>query len=94
MIEIVLWLIAFAAIVFFCYTRWESSVSRGVDKVLPAVMKSHGDNRLVWSLALGVLGATTLVRPVDILLTVILIGILALVGKKIACWAMDRANFH
>jgi hypothetical protein len=94
MTEIVIWLIAFALILFFSLKRWEVSVSPGLDKVLPRLIKSDDDNRWVWSLALAILGATTLVRPVDMLLTVILIGILAWIGKKLACWAMDRVDFH
>ncbi|MFY0991531.1 hypothetical protein [Halomonas sp. C05BenzN] len=87
-----IWLIAFVAILFLCYHRWDTSVSPGLDKVLPAVMKTHGDNRLVWSLALAVLGATTLVRPVDMLLTVIVIALLVLVGRKLAGWAMNKVD--
>ncbi|MDI5933923.1 hypothetical protein [Halomonas kalidii] len=87
-----IWLIAFAAILFLCFSRWESSVSPGLDRLLPAVMKTHGDNRLVWSLALAVLGATTLVRPVDMLLTAIVIALLVLVGRKLAGWAMNKVD--
>ncbi|PMR75482.1 hypothetical protein [Billgrantia endophytica] len=94
MIEIVIWLIAFALILFYCIKYWESSVSTGLSKVIPSILKSDDENRWVWGLALAVLGATTLVRPVDMLLTAIVIAIVVLVGKKIACWAMDRAKFH
>ncbi|WP_372609657.1 hypothetical protein [Halomonas sp.] len=92
MVEAVIWLIAFVAILFLCYARWEASVSPGLDKVMPAVMATRGENRLVWSLALAVLGATTLVRPVDILLIVILLGLVGLIGMKLLSWATRKAN--
>ncbi|RCV89786.1 hypothetical protein [Billgrantia montanilacus] len=94
MTEIVIWLIAFVLILFFSIKQWDASVSAGLNKVLPRLIKSNDDNCWVWSVALAVLGATTLVRPVDMLLTVIVIAILALIAKKVAGWAMDRANFH
>ncbi|EWH01758.1 hypothetical protein [Halomonas sp. BC04] len=94
MTEIVIWLIAFALILFFSIKQWDASVSAGLDKVLPRIIKSGDDNRWVWSVALAILGATTLVRPVDMLLTVIVIAILALIARKVVCWAMSRANFH
>ncbi|WP_163558851.1 hypothetical protein [Halomonas sp. NO4] len=94
MTEIVIWLIAFALILFFSIRRWESSVSPGLDKVLPRVIKHDDDNRVVWSLALAILGATTLVRPVDILMIAILIGIVVLIAGKLTGWAMNKADFH
>lgn len=93
MTEIVIWLIAFAAILVFSMLRWDS-VSPGLDRVLPGPLKSRGDNAVVWSLALAVLGATTLVRPVDILLTVILITIVGLVIAKLASLASGKLDSH
>jgi hypothetical protein len=94
MTEIVIWLIAFALILYFSLQMWETSVSAGLNKVMPRVIKSGDDNRWVWSLALAVLGATTLVRPIDMLLTVIVIAVLGLIAKKVTEWAMGKANFH
>ncbi|NIC07812.1 hypothetical protein [Billgrantia bachuensis] len=90
----VIWLIAFALILFFSLRMWESSVSAGLNKVVPRAIKSDDDNRWVWSVALAILGATTLVRPIDMLLTAIVIAVLVLIVKKVAGWAMDRAHFH
>lgn len=94
MTEIVIWLLAFVLILFFSLKGWETSVSAGLDKVLPRAIKHDDDNRVVWSLALAILGATALVRPVDILLIAILLGILAVIARKLSAWAMDKANFH
>ncbi len=93
MIQVVIWLIAFTAILVLSFKRWES-VSPALDKALPEAMKSRGDNAAVWSLALAILGATTLVRPVEILLTVILIGLVGLIGAKVAGWASSKVDHH
>ncbi|ERS89023.1 hypothetical protein [Halomonas sp. PBN3] len=93
MAQVVIWLIAFAAILALALKRWPS-LSASLDCLLPRAMKTDGDNALVWSLALAVLGATTIVRPVDVLLTAILLGVLALVAVKLGGWAMDKVDLH
>nr|WP_298250203.1 hypothetical protein [uncultured Halomonas sp.] len=93
MTEVVIWLIAFAAILVLSLKRWPS-LSASLDGMLPQPMKTGGDNSVVWSLALAVLGATTLVRPVDVLMTVIVLCILALVAVKLGGWAMNKVDLH
>ncbi|HIX60904.1 MAG TPA: hypothetical protein H9854_01525 [Candidatus Halomonas stercoripullorum] len=93
MTEIVLWLIAFALILYYSIKLWETKVSAGLNKVMPRVIKNGDENRWVWSLALATLGATTLVRPIDILLTVILLVIAGLIAWKVTSWAMSNVNF-
>lgn len=80
----VIWVIAFAVIFYLANKRWNDGVSQGVDKMLTAMLKSHGKNRYIWVAAIAVLGATALVRPVDVLLVVILLAIIALVVAKVA----------
>ncbi|MCK2183683.1 hypothetical protein [Halomonas getboli] len=89
----VIWLIAFAVILFLCLSRWEATVSSALDKLMPSVLRSE-DDRWVWSPAIAVLGATAIVRPVDLLLTLVIIGLIVLIGSKLVCWAMRKANFH
>ena len=93
MTEIVLWLIAFALILYYSIKLWETKVSAGLNKVMPRVIKSGEENRRGWSPALATLGATTLVRPIDILLTVILLVIAGLIAWKVTSWAMSNVNF-
>lgn len=93
MIQVVLWLLAFAAILFLTFKYWDTA-SPALDRVLPELLKSHGDNRTLWGLTLAVLGATVLVRPVDILLTLVLAVIIGLVGWKLAGWAMNKVDLH
>ncbi|CAH1041572.1 hypothetical protein [Halomonas sp. TD01] len=87
-----IWVIAFVLIAYFANKRWDSSVSQGLDKMLPEVLKTHGENRYLWVVALAVLGATTLVRPVDILLVVILLTIIGLIIAKLANWASNKVT--
>jgi hypothetical protein len=88
----VIWVIAFVLILYFANKRWDNGVSRGLDKVLPGVMKSHGENRALWVGALAVLGATTLVRPIDVLLVGILLAIIGLIVGKLASLAAGKAS--
>ncbi|WP_404377142.1 hypothetical protein [Vreelandella aquamarina] len=85
-----IWVIAFVLIAYFANKRWEHGFSQGLDKVLPSVMKTHGENRYLWVVALAVLGATTLIRPVDVLLVTILLAVIALVVVKVASCASSK----
>ncbi|XKE44274.1 hypothetical protein LG302_12930 [Halomonas organivorans] len=87
----VIWLIAFAVILFLCLNRWEASVSGALDALLPAVLRSE-DDRWVWCPAIAVLVATAIVQPVDLLFTLILIGLIAFIGGKLVCWALRKAH--
>jgi len=87
-----IWVIAFVLIAYFANKRWESGVSQGLDKMLPEVLKSHGDNRYLWVAALAVLGATTLIRPVDVLLVAILLAVIGFIIVKLANWASSMAH--
>ncbi|CAM4176518.1 hypothetical protein VRRI112168_16850 [Vreelandella rituensis] len=89
---LLIWVIAFALILYFTYARWDKGVSQGLDKMLPAVLKSHGESRLMWALVLAVLGATTLVRPVDILLVVLLLAIIGVIVVKLASWLAGKST--
>ncbi|SEM50100.1 hypothetical protein [Halomonas caseinilytica] len=93
MLVTLIWVIAFAVILMLCLKRWEASVSGVLDKLLPDILRSE-DDRWVWCPAIAVLGATAIVSPVDMLLTLLIIALLALVGGKLVCWAMKKVDFH
>src|SRR5690554_3393589 len=93
MTQVVIWLIAFVLILALTFKRWDS-ISPALDRALPDVLKSRGNNRTVWALSLGVLGATVLVPRVDPLLTVVLAVITALTGVKVPGGAMNRVDPH
>ena len=46
------------------------------------------------AIALAVLGATFIVKPVSMLLTLILLAIVLWVGKRVVCWGMRKARLH
>lgn len=89
---LIIWLVAFCLIAYFAYQRWNSGVSQGLDKVLPGFLKSHGDNCYLWVITLAVLGATTLVKPVDMLLVVILLGLIGWAVMALVNWAGNKAH--
>ncbi|MEA2118171.1 hypothetical protein [Halovibrio sp. HP20-50] len=89
---LIIWLIAFCLIAYFVHQRWDRGVSQGLDKILPGFLKSHGENRYLWVLTLAVLGATTLVKPVDILLVAILLGLIGWGVTALVNWAGSKAN--
>jgi len=91
MTVILIWLIAFAVLLLLFLKRWDVSVSGILDALLPAVLRSE-DDRWIWSPALAVLGATFIVRPVDMLFTLIVIGLLALIGTKLAGWIVSKVQ--
>ncbi|TLF51879.1 hypothetical protein FEI13_06475 [Halomonas urmiana] len=91
MTPILIWLIAFAVVLTLLLKRWDASINRGLDGLLPAVLRSE-DDRWVWCPALAVLVATAVVQPVDLLLTLIIIGVLALIGTKLAGWVVNKVQ--
>lgn len=91
MTVILIWLIAFAVLLLLFLKRWDVSVSGILDALLPAVLRSE-DDRWIWSPALAVLGATFIVRPVDMLFTLIVMGLLALIGIKLAGWIVSKVQ--
>ena len=90
----IIWLIGFAAILYFSLRGWESAVSPFLARVLPEALRSDGDDRWIWCPALAVLGATFLVRPVDMLLTLLFIALVAWVAKRLMGWAMKKVKSH
>ncbi|MGM0535594.1 MAG: hypothetical protein ACQEUN_09165 [Pseudomonadota bacterium] len=88
-----IWLIAFAVLLYLFLKRWEASVSGILDALLPGVLRSE-DDRWIWCPAMAVLGATFIVRPVDMLMTLIVIGLVTLIGAKLAGWAMNKVDLH
>ncbi|MBZ5486324.1 hypothetical protein HW452_02130 [Halomonas aquamarina] len=87
-----IWLIALLLIAYFADRRWNHGVSQGLDRLLPNVLKSHGENRYLWVAALAVLGATALVRPVEILLVAILLALIGLIVMKLVGWANNMSH--
>ena len=60
--------------------------------MLPSVLKSHGNNRYLWVISLAVLGATTLIQPVEMLLVVILLALIGWAIMALANWASNKTH--
>ncbi|MFD2190494.1 hypothetical protein [Pistricoccus aurantiacus] len=94
MIETLIWLIAFGVILFLTLRSWEGSLGHFFEKKMPAILVSGGDDRWVWCPAIAILLATFIVKPVDMLFTLIVLAIVAWVAKLIIGWALSKAKLH
>ncbi|KXS38392.1 hypothetical protein [Modicisalibacter sp. 'Wilcox'] len=89
----VIWLIAFAVILFLTWKGWEGGFGQFVERRIPRVLRSQ-DDRWVWCTAAAVVGATCIVKPVSMLLTVLLLLLAGWVMAKLVCWGMSKARLH
>nr|WP_297460188.1 hypothetical protein [uncultured Halomonas sp.] len=87
-----IWLIVFAVILFFTLKSWEGALGRFFDRKIPAALRSHDDDRWVWCVAMAVLGATLIVNPVSMLLTLLILALIVWVAKKLVGWGMSKAK--
>ncbi|WP_458527113.1 hypothetical protein [Onishia taeanensis] len=89
-----IWLIAFAVILLLTVKSWGGALGSFFERKMPPLLTSGGDDRWVWCPAIAVLGATTVVRPVDMVFTVLLLLLLVWLGKSLVSWVMDRVKLH
>ncbi|WP_168014882.1 hypothetical protein [Halomonas salinarum] len=89
-----IWLIAFAVILLLTVRSWSGGLGTFFEQKMPSLLVSGGDDRWVWCPAIAVLGATALVRPVDMLFTVILLALIVWLGKSLVGWVMNRVKMH
>lgn len=87
-----IWLIVFAVILFLALKSWDGSLGHFVERKVPATLRGSGDDRWVWCVALAVLGATFIVNPVSMLLTLLILGLIVWGAKKLVCWGMSKAK--
>ncbi|EPC02536.1 hypothetical protein L861_09335 [Litchfieldella anticariensis FP35 = DSM 16096] len=83
MIVTLIWLIAFAVILYMTLKGWNGPLGSFFERHLPGPLKSKSDERWIWCPALAVLGATAIVHPVDMLLTLIVLAVIGWVIKKV-----------
>lgn len=87
----IIWLVAFVFFLYMFLKRWDVSVSAKLDALLPAVMRSPGDQHIL-APAMAVLLATAIVAPVEMLMVAIIIGVVALIISKVAGRVMNKAD--
>lgn len=90
----VIWLIAFAIFLYLALKSWDGSLGRFIERRAPASFKGSKDDRWVWSIGLAVLGATFIVNPVSMLLTLLLMALIVWVVFKLVRWGMSKAKSH
>jgi hypothetical protein len=89
-----IWLIAFGVILFLSLKSWHGALGSALERRLPYTFKSSEDDRWIWSVGLAVIGATFIVRPVSMLLTLLLLGLIGWVVVKLARWGLSKAKAH
>lgn len=94
MLVTLIWLIAFGVILLLTLKSWDGALGDAFASKMPAVLTSDGDDRWVWCPAIAVLGATMLVRPIDMLFTLLVLALVGWLGKTLVCWAMSKAKQH
>jgi len=95
MTVVIVWLIAFVVISLLVLKAWDGALGRAVMRWLPIQLRGDpAQDRWIMAGALGVLGATFIVNPVSMLLTLILLAVLLWVGKRLTCWGMRKAKLH
>jgi hypothetical protein len=91
----IVWLIAFIVLLFLVLKAWDGALGGAIMRWLPVQLRGDpAQDRWVMAVALGVLGATFIINPVSMLLTLILLALGLWVGKRLACWGMRRAKLH
>ncbi|MDW5376978.1 hypothetical protein R6258_08625 [Halomonas sp. HP20-15] len=86
-----IWLIAFAVILFLSLKGWDGPYGRFIDRRIPKALRSR-DDRWVWCVALAILGATLIVNPVSMLLTLLILLLVGWVVLKLIGWGMSKAR--
>ena len=89
-----IWLIAFGVILFLSLKSWNGALGSAFERRLPNTSKESKEDRWIWSVGLAVLGATFIVNPVSMLLTLLLLGLIAWVVTKLARWGLGKAKSH
>ncbi|GHB05059.1 hypothetical protein [Modicisalibacter luteus] len=89
-----IWLIAFGVILFLSLKSWNGALGSALERRLPYTSRSSEDDRWIWSVGLAVIGATFIVSPVSMLLTLLLIGLISWLVVKLARWGLSKAKSH
>lgn len=92
MVVTLIWLVAFAVILFFALQSWNGALGDVFARRMPDMLKSGEGDRWLWCVALAVIGATFIVNPVSMLLTLLILCLLIWLGIKLARWGMSRAG--
>lgn len=92
MILTLIWLVAFVVILFLALQSWEGALGNFIARNIPDMLKSDDNDRWVWCVALAIIGATFIVNPVSMLLTLLLLALLVWLGSKLIRWGMSKAK--
>lgn len=89
-----IWLIAFGVILFLCLRGWDGALGSFIERRMPNTYKGAQDDRWIWCIALAIVGATFIVNPVSMLLTLLLLALIVWIIAKLMRWGMSKAKMH
>lgn len=92
MIVTLIWLIAFALILTLIIKGWDGGLGKFFERKMPATFRNNRDDRWIWGIALGVLGATFIVKPISMLMTLLLLALIIWVVTKLVRWGITKAH--
>ncbi|WP_048308830.1 hypothetical protein [Halomonas sp. PR-M31] len=87
-----IWLIAFALILTLIVKGWDGELGKFFERRTPATFKSNRNDRWIWGIALAVLGATFIVKPISMLMTLLLLALIIWILVKLVRWGIAKAH--
>ncbi|MGC3873998.1 hypothetical protein ACPF7Z_12090 [Halomonas sp. GXIMD04776] len=87
-----IWLIVFALILTLTLRGWDGGLGNFFERKMPAAFKSSRDDRWIWGIALAVLGATFVVKPISMLMTLLLLALIVWGITKLVRWGLAKAH--
>ena len=90
----VIWIVIFAIATALAWKGWENGFGKMVNRWVPAILRLDDDqvNRMTWSIVSGVLLATLITSPASMLLTLLLIGLIALIVRAVIRFALSKVH--
>ncbi|MFC0267982.1 hypothetical protein [Kushneria aurantia] len=90
----IIWIVIFVVITALAWKTWQGSFGNMVKRAVPTMLQGDGGevDRAIWSLVAGVLFATLMVKPASMVLTLILIGLIALLVRWVIRFAMKKVH--
>ncbi|SHF02037.1 hypothetical protein SAMN02745148_01625 [Modicisalibacter ilicicola DSM 19980] len=94
MTETLIWLVVFAVILIMTLRSWNGGLGRFFERRTPQAFRGGRDDRWIWCIALAVLGATFIVKPISMLMTLLLLALIIWIGFKVVRWGLSKTKTY
>ena len=94
MTETLIWLIVFAVILIMSLKSWGGGLGEFFRRTMPSTYARGHDDRWIWCIALAVVGATFIVNPISMLMTLLLLSLIIWAAMKIVRWGLSKAKTY